>query len=605
LEPTLFQILTDVLWKPISSLTIVEVLTILALGLIADLGWGFIARLVGALKDRQNERRSLERKTNLRKRENELSNQVGKLMKQIEDADKKYSDAMADAERLQQSERLTLERYEPRFCPFCKSINLHDARYCDRCGRQIPDNLTLACTGCKAVNMAGARHCSVCGGVLPRYCPTCRWVNKDDVTNCERCKSKMPQVRSETFEAIIAAARERLNEEHAWNRNQIEEKLQAKKSGLVRLTEERRRLRVQLDSLISEMDRQERETAPFVSVIVPCHNSESVIEDTLKSLTALQYEQKEIVIVDDASTDRTYELARKYPDRVTLVKRETSTGRKTGAINFGLTFAKGKAIIVVDDDTTPVPRALGEMVVALSDADVAAVAGNVKVKARNYTVLARLQSAEYLVNMELGRPFQNAFMRGLFVISGCFGLFRREILEKIGQYDIDIITEDLDVTWKIYKLQKKVVYRKDAVCYTHVPTSLKAIYRQRLRWDKGLFEVLSKHRNAFLNRRFGRIGLLLLPDTVITEVALLLMRPAWLVSLFLMQYPILPALLLTIYLYVSLEFMSALTAGLLSENKSNVLKALYAPLMFVYRQFLGVVRIAALVKQLSGRKMRW
>jgi cellulose synthase/poly-beta-1,6-N-acetylglucosamine synthase-like glycosyltransferase len=577
----------------------------LVFGIVADLGWGYVGRLVGALKDRADLRRNVERMADRNKRKEELAKQIGILDDQITVLDQKYDEVLKDSGRLEETERLMLEDYEPRLCPFCKAMNSRDAKYCDHCGWQISDKSAVACLECSARNEPGSRYCTRCGKLLPRYCPVCSWLNRDEASTCTRCRAKIPGVHYGNLKAILTVAKSTIEDEHAEERKLILERLEARKTELVRIREERERIRSELDDLVTEIEAWAKETLPPVSLVVPCHNSENVIEDTLKSLLALEYEQKQIIIVDDASTDNTYELAKKYSDKITLVKRATSTGRKTGATNYGLTFATGDAIVVVDDDTTLQPDALTRIVAALGDENIAAVAGNVKVKAERESLLVKLQSTEYLVNMELGRPFQNALFRALFVISGCFGAFRRDVLEMIGQYDIDIITEDLDITWKIYKLKRRVAYQRDAICYTDTPTSLKVIMRQRIRWDKGLFEVLSKHKNAFLNRRFGRVGLLLLPDTVFTEVALLLLRPAWLLYLALFRYPILPAVLLTIYFYLALEFLATFTAGMLSDNKWNALKALYAPFMFAYRQFLGLVRFAALANHLSGRKMRW
>ncbi len=358
-------------------------------------------------------------------------------------------------------------------------------------------------------------------------------------------------------------------------------------------------------SMKEQLSERRKEYTPFVSIIVPCHNSEEVIEDTITSLMSLDYPNIEIIVVDDASSDKTCEKVSKYAGEVTLVRRATSTGRKTGATNFGLTFAKGDIILVIDDDTTVAQDALRPLVKSLQSPDVGACGGNVQVKAQKQNFLAKLQSTEYLASMELGRPFQNYVYKAVFVISGCFGAFKRDILEKIGQYDTDIITEDLDVTWKVYKLRKRVLYVRDAVCYTDVPTKVRDLIRQRTRWDKGLFETFSKHRNLFLKRRFGSIGIILLPEALFMEVIMFLLRPTWLVTLWVFHYSILQTLLLTVYFYVLLEFFQTFTAGLISNERKNALKAFYAPLMFCYRQFLGIVRLRAIILHLSKKKMKW
>jgi len=593
------------LWTSFTNLSITDVLVLLSIGLVFDLGWGYLARLVGTLRERGRAQHDFKEKEDLEAKRAYLTTKIDESVQEINGAEEESYKHGEELNRLEQPIALTLHDYEPRLCPYCKTRNFENARYCDRCGSALDDKLTVQCPNCGAASSAGTRYCRICGTVLPRLCQYCKATNLDYVDACVRCNTDLLRVERELPETIAVSARKKMEEEREDEKGRIQKKVDASKTEIIRLRSELEETRAELNKVVHEIATREEETHPFVSVILPCHNSEGVIEETLHSLMTLDYERKQIVVVDDASTDRTYELASKYTGRVTLAKHAVSTGRKAGAINYGLNFSKGNVIVVVDDDTLLRPDAINNMVLGLADEKIGAVAGNVKVKAEPYNLLARLQSTEYLVNMELGRPFQDDVYRGLFVISGCFGAFRRDLLQKIGEYDADIIAEDLDVTWKLYKLKSRVAYREDAMCYTDAPTSLGVLYRQRRRWDKGLFEVLSKHRNMLLNRKFGPAGLLLLPDTIFHEVLLLFLRPAWIVYLGVFRYPILPALVVTTFFYIALEFVETMTAGLLSDSKINALKACYAPLMFVYRQFLGLVRLSALASHLSGRKMRW
>jgi len=343
---------------------------------------------------------------------------------------------------------------------------------------------------------------------------------------------------------------------------------------------------------------------PYISIIVPCHNSDDVIDDTLRSLIDSGYPKREIIVVDDASTDKTYEKVTSYGRAVTLLHKSKSGGRKTEAVNFGLLHARGEIVVVIDDDTKVAPGALQELIRPLENNEVAAVGGNIKVKTEREGLLVKLQAVEYMVSMELGRAFQSTFYRGVVVISGCFGAFRRDVLRRIGQYDPDTITEDLDLTWKIYRLLKRVDYSPKAICYTEAPRTLKALIRQRTRWDRGLLETLAKHRGMMTDSKIGRAGFLLM-DTLIFEIALLFARPLWVLTLVTLLYAPWTAIILTVGFYFTLEFLTILVAGLLSNDKRNVLKTVYAPAIFVYRQLLGLIRMRATILRILGRRAMW
>ncbi|MEM3736899.1 MAG: glycosyltransferase family 2 protein [Candidatus Bathyarchaeia archaeon] len=343
---------------------------------------------------------------------------------------------------------------------------------------------------------------------------------------------------------------------------------------------------------------------PPISVIIPCHNSEDVIDRTLKSIMSSGYPNLELIVVDDASTNGTYNKVASYRQRVTLLHKSKSGRRKTEAVNFGIPYASSEIIVVIDDDTEVAPGAFQELLRPLRDERVAAAGGNVKVRTYKGNLLTKLQDVEYMVSMELGRSFQTAFYGGAIVISGCFGAFRRGILKKIGQYDPDTITEDLDLTWKIYRLLGKVAYSPNAVCYTETPRTLRALLRQRTRWDRGLLETLAKHRGIIFDPKIGRVKMLIL-DTLIFEFALLFARPLWVVGAASLLYPPLAVVALVVGFYIGLEAFTVMVAGLLSSDKRNALKMTYAPLMFIYRQLLGLIRIRATILYLLGSKSVW
>lgn len=367
--------------------------------------------------------------------------------------------------------------------------------------------------------------------------------------------------------------------------------------------------------LISEIGRRDHlkealerfstpEFLPRISIIVPCHNSSDVIEDTIKSLLALSYKDKEIIIVDDASTDDTFAKAQKYASQIRLVRREESTGRKTGAVNFGITFATGEVVAVVDDDTVIGANSLQALVQPMSDPVVAAVGANIRIRAAKENLLTLFQRIEYLTTMEIGKQFQSYAYKAVFVISGAYGAFVRSYLERIGHYDVDIITEDLDVTWKLYALKKRVVYVPQAVAWTDVPVTWRVLVKQRIRWERGLYETLVKHRHFIFRRKYGTVGMLLLPETLF-EVIMLLIRPFYIVALILFGQNILNIVVLLIYFYIFIEVISIVTAALVSEHKSSIWLVILAIPAAFYRQTIAFVRYRAFIAFLFGKHAEW
>lgn len=343
---------------------------------------------------------------------------------------------------------------------------------------------------------------------------------------------------------------------------------------------------------------------PFVSIIIPCHNSEDVLGKTLDSVLALEYENREILVVDDGSTDKTKEVALAYGDRIKLVVRETCSGRKTGAIMFGLSFARGDTVVVIDDDTLVNPTSLGELLVPLAIEEVAAVGGNVRVIPAK-SLLVKIQQIEYLILMEIAKPFQTHFYNAVLIISGAYGAFKKDLLNMVGAWDADIITEDLDLTWKLYRLKKRVLFSERAVCYTDVPDNLRSFFKQRIRWDVGLFQTLIKHRSFIFSRRFPALGFGLLPETIFFEIFSVVARPIYILFPLFIGKNLSGLVLLLIYFYLALEFLVIITAGLLSDDKKLVFKFVYAPLMLIYHQMLAVVRIVALYRYLTRKEVLW
>lgn len=351
----------------------------------------------------------------------------------------------------------------------------------------------------------------------------------------------------------------------------------------------------------------QHELLPYVSVIVPAHNEEKVIEKSIQCLLESDYSRKEVVVVDDGSTDNTYRIAGQYSRRglIKLIRRESASGKKARAVNLGLRLAKGDVILIVDADTHVEVKSLSNIAKYFSNSAVGAVAGNVRVGNRA-NLLTRLQAYEYMIAMEMGRRYQSIFGL-LLIIPGAFGAVRRDLLVSVGAYDVDTITEDFDLTLKIHKTHTKVVFASDAIAWTAAPETLKELVKQRSRWDRGQMQTLRKHKNIFFRSRFGMAGLLGAPDMVFADMVLIFLRAGW-TAYMLVANPawFVQILFVTFAFYLLLELIQGAVVGMISPRKGDLLYVLYAPiLVLVYRPVLSLVRLWAYVEGLESATGRW
>lgn len=350
---------------------------------------------------------------------------------------------------------------------------------------------------------------------------------------------------------------------------------------------------------------------PKISIIIPAHNEENVIVKSIQSALNADYPNKEVIVVDDGSTDKTYSLAGFYVSdgSIKLLHRDYSSGTKSGALNYGLLFATGEIVVTVDADTMIEPDALNKMLDCLSDPEVCAASGNVRIlcgDSGKRNLLVRLQEYEYFLAFELGRRL-NSLFGTLMIISGAFGAFRSAELKTLGQYDRDTITEDFDLTVKLRKLGKKIIYTHNAVSWTFAPDSWKSWRTQRMRWTKGEAETLWKHRNLFGIKGFDSRSVLSTYDMLFNDVILLFLRALWLVSLIIV-FPnsLLYVLFLGLILYLLTETITVALAAIISKDRRNIKYLLLVPVMVLfYRPYYSLIRFKAYVNWLLKKKISW
>jgi cellulose synthase/poly-beta-1,6-N-acetylglucosamine synthase-like glycosyltransferase len=302
-------------------------------------------------------------------------------------------------------------------------------------------------------------------------------------------------------------------------------------------------------------DLLEQEFFKPVSILVPAFNEEAGIVPSIRSMLSLHFPEFEVVVANDGSTDTTLErlvdafalvevpqiyrrrLETKEFRRVfrslrhpNLVVVDKENGGRADALNAALNLARYPLVCSVDADSLLDAEALLRASrLFVEDDSVVAVGGTVRplngavvregqVAEVNLprTWLERFQILEYARAFFTGRSGWSRF-GALLIISGAFGVFRRESVIEVGGYAVDTVTEDLELVMRFHREYRRdrrpyrIVFQPDPICWTEVPSDLLTLRRQRNRWHRGLWETLWRYRRMLFNPRYGKVGMLGLP----------------------------------------------------------------------------------------------
>lgn len=246
--------------------------------------------------------------------------------------------------------------------------------------------------------------------------------------------------------------------------------------------------------------------SPFASLLVPCHNEGPNCEDTISALAAQIYPDFEIIAINDGSTDDTAEhlnrLTARFP-RLRVIHLSRNLG-KANALRMGTLAARGEYLICVDGDAMLDPWATRWMVWHLASGPrVGAVTGNPRIRNRS-TLLGRLQVGEFSSIIGMIKRAQRVYGR-IFTLSGVIAGFRKTALERIGFWNETMITEDIDISWRLQLDHWDIRYEPNALCWILMPETYKGLWKQRLRWAQGGVEVLMKHAGSLLSWKKRRM----------------------------------------------------------------------------------------------------
>lgn len=389
--------------------------------------------------------------------------------------------------------------------------------------------------------------------------------------------------------------------------------------------------------------------SPQITVLIPAHDEEATITGSIRALLRSHYSSLEVMVIDDGSTDGTIAALEREFDlvevsrvpraalvtkpvrqtyvsasepRLTVLAKEN--GGKADALNAGLRYASTPLVCAIDADTMLDTQALARLVWEFeSQPDTIAAGGIVRVLNGSAIRDGRIEEVRtpksLVVNIQI-LEYLRAFLGGriawsrlgmLMIISGAFGLFRREAVLEAGGYDTGSIGEDAELVLRLHRTfrdrgePKRIIFFPDPICWTEVPESLSVLARQRDRWQRGMIEMLLAHRAMMLRPRYGPVGMFAMPFFAAFEAfGPLIELTSYLVVAVGLATGVLPVFWFVVFLGLSVAFGFALSClTLLMEERAYsrypswhcLRRLLVAAALenFGYRQLMAFVRARA------------
>ncbi|OUY06308.1 poly-beta-1,6-N-acetyl-D-glucosamine synthase [Acinetobacter populi] len=278
---------------------------------------------------------------------------------------------------------------------------------------------------------------------------------------------------------------------------------------------------------------------PKVAVLVPCFNEGDNAEETISHALALNYPNFEVIAINDGSSDNTAEvlnrLSQQY-EKLRVVHLAQNQG-KAMALQAGSLLTDAEYLIGIDGDALLDPNAAMWMIRHfIANPSVAAVTGNPRIRNRS-TLLGRVQVGEFSSIVGMIKRAQKSFGR-IFTVSGVITAFRKSAVHEVGYWSPNMLTEDIDITWKLQRAGWDIDFEPNALVWILMPESLSGLWKQRLRWAMGGAQVLIKNIDVLIKPRLNYLWPLMLELilTLIWSYLMLTLAIIWIIHL------ILPAL---------------------------------------------------------------
>jgi len=352
-------------------------------------------------------------------------------------------------------------------------------------------------------------------------------------------------------------------------------------------------------------------TKPLVSIIVPAYNEEVNVCRTITSLLNQDYENLQVIFVDDGSSDETYKKVKQEFDVVKNVQvYSKQNGGKASALNYGINIANSDFVVCIDADTQLKKDAVTELMKKFTSDNIAAVAGNVKV-GNEVNLITRWQSIEYITSQNFDR---RAFelLNCITVIPGAIGVFRKEAIINAGYFTTDTLAEDCDLTMRLHRCGYKIANCNNAISYTEAPETMKQFLKQRFRWSFGVMQSFWKHRDAVFNPKYKNFGMIALPNILIFQIILPFLAPLadliLVFSLFAAGLGIIQSdignIIFYYFIFTLVDVAGAAIA--FAFEKEDYKKLLWMiPQRLVYRQLMYYILIKSFNRALKGELQGW
>jgi cellulose synthase/poly-beta-1,6-N-acetylglucosamine synthase-like glycosyltransferase len=352
------------------------------------------------------------------------------------------------------------------------------------------------------------------------------------------------------------------------------------------------------------------ELLPSFSIIVPVKNEERVIDRLLGSLSTLNYplNKREIIIVEDGSTDKTNDICERYVkehSNVQILHKPFSNG-KPSALNFGLSQAKGEIIAIFDADNVPANDALSAVVEYFEDPKVAAVQGRTASINPKENMLTQFISYEEAVWCEAylrGKDLLNLFVH----LKGSCQFIRRDVLQQLQGFDEAVLSEDMEISARLVENDYKIRYASDVVALQESPSNLKTLFKQRTRWFRGTMEVAFKYGRLMtnLNRiKFDAETTLFGPFILIASLAPYF-AAFWVFSTF-WSLDVMWSLVVQFGMLTSTLTMLLCGLALIYVSKPRKVRSLlWLPFVYCYWSFQAFIAFYAMILIVLRRPRKW
>lgn len=258
---------------------------------------------------------------------------------------------------------------------------------------------------------------------------------------------------------------------------------------------------------------------PSVAIIMPCWNEEKTAHGTVESLLALEYppEKLEIIIVDDGSTDSTWQEVQQYKGHPQIKIFHKENGGKHTAVNFGISQTSAQFIGCLDADSFVAPDALARIISVFQERPETMAVAPAVIIHRPQNLMQKVQKVEY--NMGLYLKKMQAMLGAIHVTPGPFSIFRREVFEKLGGFRKAHNTEDMEIAFRMQEAHMKIEHCHTAQVYTVAPDTVKKLYKQRTRWIYGFIQNAIDYRHLIFRKKYGHFALFTVPAGIISICA--------------------------------------------------------------------------------------